>query len=438
MKKFSVVILSVVLFIAGCARNQSSEEKSTTAFTIDSLQVILRTIPGNPVVAAGFYQKGGTRYVPGDQAGIERFLFETATHGTESLSKDELNASLESMGTNLNIEAQYDYNGLTMTCLRRSFTDSWDIFSDVLLHPSFQEKEIELVREQLLSSIRSEQDEPDSYVQLLSNNLYYQAHPYAVSLFGTESFVSNVSRDALLEYHDTQITKARALMVIVGDLTRDDVQEQVRSLAAGLPAGTSRPDTGDDNGYDAGPPDVTVAERNIPTNYIRGLCPAPTPGSADYPAFASAFRILDNKLFEEIRTKRNLSYAPAAGSSRREDNYGIIYVSTTQPDTTLRVMFRTIEQMADEPLTQKELSDEISQAITRDLMNQETAAAQMDQLVMFEIVGGDWRQAAAYIDRLRELTPQDIREAIGRYAHNFHFGVVGHPDQISETLFTSR
>ncbi len=438
MKKLSIVLISAVLFTFGCAQNRSPGEKSTTAFTIDGLRVILRTVPGNPVVATGFYLKGGTKYVSRDQAGIERFLFETATHGTESLSKDELNSRLESMGTNLAVEAQYDYNGLSMTCLRRSFEDSWNIFSEVLLHPSFEEKEIELVREQTLSSIRSEQDEPDSYVQLLSNNLYYQGHPYAVSLYGTEPSVNTMSRADLMEYHDTHSTKTRALVIIVGDLSREDVQEQVRSLAARLPAGPVQPGNGDDTGYDAGPADLTVAGREIPTNYIRGLCSAPTPGAEDHPAFSAAFRILDNKLFEEIRTKRNLSYAPAAGSSRREENYGIIYVSTTRPDTTLKVMFETIEQMAREPLPEQEVANEISQAITRDLMNQETAAAQMDQLAMYEIVGGDWRQAATYIDRLRILTPEDIRDAIRTYAHNFHFGVVGNPDQISHALFTSR
>jgi len=52
-----------------------------------------------------------------------------------------------------------------------------------------------------------------------------------------------------------------------------------------------------------------VLTEKIPTNYILGVAPGPARSHSDYPAFSLATRILSERLFEEVRTKRNLSYA---------------------------------------------------------------------------------------------------------------------------------
>jgi len=415
---------------------QEASDQQTTAFTVNGLKVIVKQTPGNPVVATGFYLNGGTKYVPQSEAGIENLYFRVATHGTKSIPKDSLNAKLESMGTTFSVTNQYDYSGLTMTSLKRNYDKSWGLFSDVLLHPEFAQDEIELVRQQIQSNIKSEKDDPDSYVRLITNKLYYNDFPYAVSLNGTEESISAISQDDLQAYHDQNVTKTRGLLVVVGDISPDDVKARVAELATALPV-EEKPefDTGD---FTPGPPAVKIEQRDLPTNYILGYCPAPAPGTADYPAFTAGMRILHDKLFEEIRTKRNLSYAPASGYSRRATNYGYLYITTTKPDTSIKVMFATVDNMAKNPLPKQDVKNEITSSITRDLMGQETAQAQMGQLAMYELVGNGWQNASEYLVKLKKLTPSDIQKAVSEYTHDYHFGIVGHPDQIDKDLFTSR
>ncbi|MCF7805073.1 MAG: insulinase family protein [Candidatus Marinimicrobia bacterium] len=417
---------------------QKSMEDGATSFEVNGLKVITKRTPGNPVIATGFYLDSGTRYEPVDLAGIERFMFETATRGTESLSKDELNARLESMGTDIGTEVTYDYNGLTMTSLQRNFDESWSLYADILLNPTFPEAEVELVRQQQLNAIKSEQDDPDSYLQRISNDLYYEGHPYAVSLNGTTESIEGFSSEALSEYHTKNVVKSRGVLIVVGDISPSDVRAKAAELASALTAGTGEYSTEEIMSFDAGVADLKIISRDLPTNYIRGLCIAPAPGSDDYPAFFAAMNILDDKLFEEIRTKRNLSYAPASGISVRKENYGILYVTTVAPDTTIKVMFETIDGMIAEPLPEKELTDMITQTITRELMGQETAAAQRSELARYEIVGGDWRKSESYINELKQVTPEAVQASMAKYARNFHFGVVGDSTKIDRELFTSK
>ncbi len=415
---------------------QNTPEKQTSAFTVNGLKVIVKRTPGNPVVASGFYLNGGTKYVPMSKAGIENFYFHVATHGTKSLTKDSLNTKLESMGTNFSVVNQYDYSGLTMTSLKRNYDESWALFADVLLHPRLAQSEIDLVRQQIQSSIKSEKDDPDSYVRLITNKLYYKGYPYAVSLNGTDESIASITQADLQTYHDKNVTKTRGVIVVVGDVSPEEVKAKVQSIANALP--TEPKPNFDVGNFNPGPPAIQVEKRDLPTNYILGFCPAPAPGTADYPAFTAGMRILYDKLFEEIRTKRNLSYAPASGYSRRATNYGYLYITTTKPDTSIKVMFATVKNMADNPLPKQDVKNEITSSITRDLMGQETAQAQMGQLAMYELVGGGWQNASEYLTKLKKLTPNEIQSAVGEYTHDYHFGVVGNPDQIDKALFTSR
>ena len=54
-------------------------------------------------------------------------------------------------------------------------------------------------------------------------------------------------------------------------------------------------------------PELVVVERPLPTNYITGYFAAPTLTDPDYVAFRAATDILGDRLFEEVRTKRNMT-----------------------------------------------------------------------------------------------------------------------------------
>ena len=74
-------------------------------------------------------------------------------------------------------------------------------------------------------------------------------------------------------------------------------------------------------------PSIKVVRRELPTNYITGCFPAPRFGSEDSYPMSLAVSILRDRLFKEVRTKRSLSYAPAAGLGQLFTNWGRIYVT---------------------------------------------------------------------------------------------------------------
>ncbi|UCD37802.1 MAG: insulinase family protein [Fidelibacterota bacterium] len=427
------LFLTALVATHSCSRPVTVE---TTGFIVDGLQVIFKETPGNPIVAGGLYLKGGANYTGIQQAGIESFLFDAATRGTKTLKKDELNASLEFMGTSFKVVARYDFTGLLFQCILDQIDPSWELFTDVLLHPRFEPEELELVRQRRIAVIEAERDQPRSYVLRIANDLLYEGHHYGVSIHGLASMAASVSRKDLIQYHRSDITKNRALLVIVGDLDLQDVTQRVRQLARQLPQGPElRLPT---LVFDPGKPDLAVAQRSLPTNYILGLVGAPRPGHPEYPAFSAAMGILSDQLVEELHTRYQLSTSIGAGAAQRITNMGYIQVTAAKPDSAVMVIFQAINQMIREPLPESRLRNVLTMSITRHLLENESVANQRDQLAQWEIVGDGWEQSDQYIPELQVLKPQDIQSVMRKYLRNFHFGVVGNPRRVSKQLFTSR
>jgi predicted Zn-dependent peptidase len=182
---------------------------------------------------------------------------------------------------------------------------------------------------------------------------------------------------------------------------------------------------------------VTIMNRTLPTNYIQGTFAAPPSRSRDAAAVRIAVRILSDRLFEEVRTKRNLTYAVYSFFRGGSVGRGAVYVTATDPDTTLKVMLAEVRRLQREPVSTERLQESRNDYVTAYWMGQETNLGQAAQLGTFELTGGGWRNALALVDRVSAVTPADIQRVATRYFRNARFVVVGDPKKIDRTLFQS-
>src|SRR5262245_50230264 len=179
---------------ASPTRMSATANGSTTEFaTANGLKTIHRRVTGNDVVAVQVYFRGGTRNTSEKNAGIETLLFEAASQGTKNFSKSEINRELARMGTVIDPSSGYDYSVVAMRCVRRNFDRSWQLLADIVLNPAFDEKEVALVKDQIINALRQQNDSPELSVAQLSNKLLYASHPYINSPDGTVESVSSLT-----------------------------------------------------------------------------------------------------------------------------------------------------------------------------------------------------------------------------------------------------
>jgi zinc protease len=427
------ILLTAVALAAPAAA--LAQTPTVAKFTAGGITVIHKPIAANDVVAARLYVRGGAAALTPTTAGIERFIGEVSTHGTDKYTKDQFANLATVTGTNIGATADFDFTVYTVQAVRQHWSEAWDLFIQAALHPTFPSDEVEQVRGQIRDALAQRRDDPDAHLQELADSVLYAGHPYALDPDGSEAAIDKLTRDDLVQWHQRRFTKANLLLVVVGNVSRTVVTELVTAAFKDLPAtGGEAPVAAP---IAAGKPELAAVRQDLPTNYILGVYPAPTLSSADYAALRVAARVLSERLFEEVRTKRNLSYAVFSGLGSRAANRGNIYVTAVDPDTTLRVMQTEVRRLQRDLIPASRLGQTINVFLTTYLMSQQTNMGQAADLGVWELSGGGWANAAAYLRRIRAVTPADVQRVARAYMQHFTFAVIGDPSKLDRGFVTS-
>ena len=406
---------------------------TTEKFTTGGVNVILRRNTANDVVAAHLYLLGGARQVTAENAGIEPFLLEASELGTKRYSKEQLRRIMARLGSSIEAAATEDWTVFGLTALRETFDSTWAVFADRLMRPTLDSTDVEVLRAQFLTGVRGRRDSPDALVAYLADSVAFAGHPYGVSPTGTERSLSSITVGDLKRYHASQVVTSRMLLVVVGNIERAHVERLVSSTLATLPAGSYRWTI--PSAPVVSRASVFTAQRTLPTNYILGYYSGPPSTSADYPALRVAAAVLSGRLFNEIRARRNLTYAVDAPFVDRAVAAGGLYVTTVAPDTTLRLMQREISDLQKGTIDPRALEQLVQQFITEFFLDNETNGAQANFLARAELYRGDYRAAERFVDELRSVTPADVQRVARTYMRGVHFAYVGDASKLSpETI----
>jgi zinc protease len=434
------VLLALVAFAqaAAAARMSATANGSTTDFlTANGLKTIHRRVTGNDVVAVQVYFRGGARNISEKDAGVESLLFEVASEGTKNFSKSEINRELARMGTFINGDSGYDFSVMEMHCVRRNFDRSWQLLADMILNPTCDEKEVALVKDQIISALRQQNDSPESSVAQLCDKLLYASHPYFNSPIGTVESVRSLTAADVKAHHAKLLQTSRMLVVVVGAVSPDEVKSKIEASFGKLPRGDYKPEA-PPSFAKASTTDFQIVERPVATNYIRGAFAAPPLESPDYAPFSIAVNILQQLFFQEVRVKRNLTYGADATLLTNGANSAFISVTTPKPNEALRVMFDQIDFMQRQVIREEGLKAIISGFLTNYYTKLETNGAQAGKLAEYELLGGGWRRDQSWIDEVDRVTPEDVNRVSKKYLKNFHFAVMGDKRQFDRELFMSR
>jgi len=407
-----------------------------TEFDVNGLKVLVKRRAGSQTVAAGLFLKGGSRNITAANAGVESLMLSVMAEGSAAYPREKLRAELARTGTVIGASDNYDYSVLSMTSTRSNFDTSWSVFTDVALHPAFAKEDFDLIKQRSLVALSDDADDPDTYLQRLQEQAAYVGHPYINRPEGTVESVSRLTLDDIRRYHQQVMETSRLLLVVVGDIDVNQLKPRIASSFGTFPRGTYKGDAVPQLSFSAST--VQVTQRGLPTNYIQGLFTAPPITSPDIYPMEVASAMLRDRIFEEVRVKRNLSYAPSAFLSSQGANVGGIYVTAVDANQAVRVMLNEIKRLQEEPLTQSDMSGVVSQYLTTYYLGQETNAAQAANLAEFELIGGGWRNSFETIAKLRAVTPADVQRVSQKYMRNIRFVVLGNPAQIDKNVFVGQ
>ncbi|MGI8470258.1 MAG: M16 family metallopeptidase [Pyrinomonadaceae bacterium] len=439
-KPLLAVLICLSFLTVGFAQTSqtdfSAQAALVTEFDVNGLKVLVKRRPNSPTVVAGLFIRGGVKNLDAKIDGIENFMLEAASEGSQKYPRETLRRELAATASSIDAGATYDYSVLSLGATKQNFDRSWNAFTDVALHPTFAPADVERVRQQLLTELRNSTDDPESNLQELQNKVIYANHPYLNDPEGTIDSVSRFTAADLRNYHEKVMQTSHLLLVIVGDLDASDLQRRIADTFGKLPRGDYKEQPTTTLSFVE--PTLDVTARTLPTNYVSGVFQSPSFNDPDYSAMRVATSILGGRVFQEVRVKRNLSYAPDANLGLFASNTGNISVSAVDANQAVSVMLNEINQLKTEPVDEREISGVTGLFLTNYYLGQETDAAQAVELARYELIGGGWRNSFEFLNRVRQVTPADVQRVAQKYMTNLRFVVLGNPASVDRQIFLQK
>jgi zinc protease len=394
------------------------------------MQILVKRIPGAEVTATQLYIRGGATNWGKADAGIEALALDVATSGgTERLAKDAFTQRLSDLGSALDSRSNEDFAVLDAWSLTPTWDETFALLVDAFRQPALPQAQIEVVRARQLSNLKHELDDPDARLAMVAHLGMFKGHPYENRATGTLETVAGFTAKQIAAHLARLRETSRLLLVVVGDIEPARVIAAASHALGPLPRGNyqARPLPALPNRAGS----VAIIEQKLPTNYILALFPGPRWRDADFMAARIGMSTLGLREFKEVRTKRNLSYAPGAWLDwNREMPTGAIYVTAVDPVTTMKVMLDEAKRLRDEPIPERELAGTKATMLTGAFLGGEAPADQAALLARAQLLGGDWRLVRSLPDRVRAVTPAQIQTWAAKHVTRLQTFVIGDPSKI--------
>lgn len=425
-----------ILLLISCPSLLLAQMGKAYEMNVNGVKVIVQP-SGNEIVEILTIIKGGVQNYPTAKEGIENLAIQALTEcGTLKDDKNSFKDKLDKVSAEMGGSTNMDYASFRMNCIKSDFDAVWPLYVDAMTIPKFDEKEFNRIKQDQLTALKADESDPDNSINRMARQTAFAGKNYAKEPQGTVSTISNLTAAETKKYFQSIFTRSRLLMIVVGELDRQDLENHIKAFLAKVPAGA--PFVVKKESYKPTATTIKPQEKQLATNYIEGIASGPLPGTPDYNAFVLAMRIFYDKHFLEVRTNHGLSYAPQVRFTGGLTPYSVIYVTTTDPNKYIAVARSLMDSMKKKGFTEDELKNMKATYATRVYAQQETNTAEAAALAANEVIHGNWKRANSIKDEMKKVTVADLNRVFKNYVTNITWVYQGNTKQLDPKLFTQK
>jgi zinc protease len=209
---------------------ESNTEHPVRKFTLaNGLRLLVKEDHRLPFVEFRLAFSGGLLSETTANSGITSLLSRAQVKGTATRTAEQIATEIESLGGSLDAYAGNHSFGLTAEVLREDFETGLQLFTDVLLRPSFPDEVIVREQEVQLASIRGQRDQLLQCAFRAMRRGLFGDNGYGLDALGTEETVRRLTPACLREYHAALTTPNNGVLAIFGDIHADAVRGAVEA-----------------------------------------------------------------------------------------------------------------------------------------------------------------------------------------------------------------
>ncbi len=414
--------LIIVIFLLTLSSLYADEIVSVKKVLPNGLTVIVSKIPASPFVSLYALVKTGSategKFLG---SGISHFVEHLMFKGTSSRGVGEIPAQIKAMGGTINASTGKDFTVYKITVPYECFDKALEIFSDMLMHPVFDPKQMEKERDVILKEMNLDKDNPDRYFSDITFENVYVRHPYKYPVIGYIPLFASIKHSDVLEYYHAKYVPNNMIFSVAGNveptIAISKIEHAFRDFKRGRCIIRNLVNE---------PFHITkrIYEEEYPTDLARLSISFMGVGILDHDLYALDVLAMilgrgrSSRLYQSIYKDKSLVHSISASNYTPIDRGAFEIDALLEADklqATIDAIFVEIDKIKKGGVTDFELNRAKRQILSEYIMNRQRSSDVAYSQALDEAYTGDYRFSKRYVEQIKKVTPEDIKRVVNKY-----------------------
>ncbi len=365
--------------------------------------------------------------------GASHLLANTWTKGTSQRDAREVAKIVEGRAAGMDGFAGRNSIGLQMTGLSRDWSRLSELFTEVLLEPTFPEAEVEHSRRVAEDSIRSIEDHTSRLASRLFLETLFERHPYGKLTLGSLESIRAIGSQKLGAFHKHWIRPERLALAVSGPVSTEELRAwlealekiALRSASGGARGGAKIPESLEDEPTLKAPRWVERTLGREQTHLIVGGL-----GTRITSEDRWALRLLETllggqggRLFVELREKKSLAYtvSPMIMEGLERGYVGTyIACSPSKKEEAVKGIRAVLEGLAKKAPSPRELKRAQEYYLGRRAMDLQSDSSLANHLGLELLYGLEFKTEAEIAKLIGKVSARDLQRVCKQYFLDAH------------------
>ncbi len=448
------IVLVVALAVAGCASTpgnsppppaaaaspaptpptpaaKSGDELSPPIRQVlpNGLRLIMQDHRAADIVAVYLYVGVGVRYERPEQLGYSHFQEHMLFKGTDKWGPGYIDRAVEGVGGRTNATTSFDYTDFYIVVPTESLETALQTLADMAFRSTFDPKEVARERDVIFEEANIEVDNPKTAIIRQLYGIVFADNPYGFPVLGTRPTMNAATGDILKAYNKHYYTPENITLVVVGPVEPAKVRAMVDRVFGAIPATGYKPVPAPAPKPLSGVVRRTV-ERPEQQSILAMGWSAPRSDDPNGDAVDLVTTILagseSSRLVRRLRDEERLVNGVTMSYSSQMGG-GIVTLraelEAKDIEQVERIILEEIAKMQESGPTEAERQLAVTKFESQHAFDTETSEGLANAYGLAETT---WTLDAelGYIDRLRKITREQIRDAARRYLSRTDYGLI--------------
>ena len=383
---------------------------------LNGLPVVTESIKNMRSVVMGIWVKVGSRNEPPEKNGISHFLEHMFFKGTKKRSAKDIAFEIDSLGGELNAFTSRESTTFYVKVLDEYLEKGIELLSDVFLHSTFPEEDIEKEKKIIKEEIKMVEDTPDDYIHDLSNQTIWGHSALGQPVLGRRETIRSFTKDDLLSHIKKYYGIKDIVVSCAGNFEPEHVLSILNKNLGNLRRG-SEPERGALPDFKSR---VEVYSKELSEAHIclgvKGLSQTSEERYSLFLLNSILGAGVSSRLFQEIREKRGLAYSIYSFIALYFDTgiWGVYAgVSRKKVREVLELILKEMYSLKD-TLNDIELNRAKSQLKGNIVLGLESTFSRMNSIARQEIYHGRYYSPTEIMNEIDSVTLNNIKDLVER------------------------